>query len=290
MCWAARPPRSVSPGLTVFDLTFDSLDRDGWLVDPCIGFIIHEPASLPAPRKLAILGDTSSAAGLTALVSSTPGRLSLLVHEATDAHMPEDVDPRFAARGPLAVIAAKAKERGHSTPPEAGACAGKWGTRQLILNHIGTRWAHLLSSMAATVHYSLLVSLTAFSFPLPPKTTVSLRCRFSAPFPGSNSGKRVTIIREIERQASEAWRATPCELPVELGAEAATMARVADENECKAVAAYDFLTVQIPIQSTADNNSSNNQGGGTGSQVRSRQPSRGYAPKRKRGPHSGGTR
>ena len=118
-------------------LTYDPLD--GRLVDPCIGFIIHEPASLSAPRKLAILGDTSSATGLTSLVSSTPGRLSLLVHEATDAHMPDDIDPRFAARGPLAVIAAKAKERGHSTPPEAGACAGKWGARQLVLNHISTR-------------------------------------------------------------------------------------------------------------------------------------------------------
>lgn len=130
------------------------LNRDGWLVDPCIGFIIHEPASLPAPRKLAILGDSSSSAGLTALVSSTPGRLSLLVHEATDAHMPENIDPRFAARGPLAVIAAKAKEHGHSTPPEAGACAGKWGARKLIINHIGTRWAHLPPLLAATVHYS----------------------------------------------------------------------------------------------------------------------------------------
>jgi ribonuclease BN (tRNA processing enzyme) len=170
VCWAAHPPRSVSPGLTItllrYDLTFDPPDR-GWLVDPCIGFIIHEPASLPAPRKLVILGDTSSAAGLTPLVASTPGRLSLLVHEATDAPMPADIDSRFAARGPLAVIAAKAKERGHSTPPEAGACAGKWGARQLILNHIGTRWAHLLPSLAVTVHYSLLVSLTAFSFPLP---------------------------------------------------------------------------------------------------------------------------
>lgn len=144
-------------------LTFDPLDRDrdGWFVDPCIGFIIHELASLPAPRKLVILGDTSAAAGLTPLVSSTPGRLSLLVHEATDAHMPENIDSRFAARGPLAVIAAKAKERGHSTPPEAGACAGKWGARRLILNHIGTRWVYLLFSLAAIMHYSLLVCLTA---------------------------------------------------------------------------------------------------------------------------------
>ncbi|KAI9435060.1 beta-lactamase-like protein [Lactarius indigo] len=58
--------------------------------DPCIGYIIHEPATLATPRKLAILGDTSDASQLTTLVRSTPGRLSLLVHEATDAHMPGD--------------------------------------------------------------------------------------------------------------------------------------------------------------------------------------------------------
>ncbi len=164
------------------DHNTDPLDRDGWLVGPCIGFIIHEPASLPAPRKLVILGDTSSAAGLTALVSSTPGRLSLLVHEATDAHMPEDIDRRFAARGPLAVIAAKAKERGHSTPPEAGACAGKWGAMQLILNHIGTRWAHLIPSLAVTMPNSLLVSLT-LSFSLPSQKPLFLCDAGSQPRP-----------------------------------------------------------------------------------------------------------
>ena len=89
----------------------------------------------------------------------------------------------------------------------------------------------------------------------------------------------------MERQASEAWRATSCELPVELGAEAAAMAKVKDKNECKVVAAYDFLTVQIPTQSNADT-----QGGRTGSPVPSRQPLRSYAPIRKRGRHSGGTR
>jgi hypothetical protein len=160
VCWASRPSRSASLSLVV---TCDPLN--GWLVDPCIGFIIHEPATLPAPRKLVILGDTSSAAGLTPLVSSTPGRLSLLVHEATDAHMPEDIDPRFAARGPFAVIAAKSKERGHSTPPEAGTYAGKWGARQLVLNHIGTRWVYLFLFLTAVIHYSLLVVLTPFPFP-----------------------------------------------------------------------------------------------------------------------------
>jgi len=88
---------------------------------------------------LAILGDTSTAARLTPLVSSTPGRLSLLVHEATDAHIPENVDPPLAARRPPALVENKTRERGHSTPVEAGACAGKWGARQLVLNHIGSR-------------------------------------------------------------------------------------------------------------------------------------------------------
>jgi hypothetical protein len=66
------------------------------------------------------------------------------------------------------------------------------------------------------------------------------------------------------------------------------MAMGADEHEYKAVAAYDFLTVQIPVQS--DNNDNNHQGSGTRSQVASRQPSGSSAPKRRRGPHSGGTR
>lgn len=94
----------------------------------------------------------------------------------------------------------------------------------------------------------------------------------------------MAIIREIERQASEAWRATLSEIPVELG----QAAMATDEHDYKAVAAYDFFTVQIPTQS--DNNDNSNQGGGTRSQVASRQTSGSSAPKRRRGPHSGGTR
>ncbi|KAI9508988.1 beta-lactamase-like protein [Russula earlei] len=169
--------------------------------DPCIGFIIHEPASLPAPRKLAILGDTSSAAKLTPLLSSTPGRLSLLVHEATAAHVPKDVDSRLAARSSPSLVASKAQARGHSTPIDAGVCAGKWGARQLVLNHIGSK--------------------------------------FPAPSPGSCTGRRVAVIREIERQATEAWQSTPCDFSEE--ASASVEGR-------KAKAAYDFLTVQVPLQ------------------------------------------
>ncbi|KAH9971277.1 beta-lactamase-like protein [Russula compacta] len=221
--------------------------------DPCIGFVIHESASLPAPRKLAILGDTSSAARLTHLVSSTPGRLLLLVHEATDAYIPADIDPQLAARRPRALIASKVQERGHSTATEAGACAGKWGARQLVLNHIGTR--------------------------------------FPAPSPGSRAGKRVAMMREIERQAIEACRVTPCEVPVP---GATTLAEkeqgqgqgqgAEEEEDCKVVVAYDFLTVQISLQSNHDQG-----GGGGGNQAASRQPAgtrNSRPPKRRRKAHA----
>ncbi len=99
-----------------------------------------------------------------------------------------------------------------------------------------------------------------------------MRCRFPAPSPGSHSGKRVATIREIERQASEAWRTTPCEVPAG-GTEAAVAAAAVvaepeagdiETEERNAVAAYDFLTVQIHRQSDGQG------GGGSGSQGASR--------------------
>ncbi len=125
------PPRSVT--LCSHGVYLDAA------TDPCVGYIIHEAASIAAPRKLAILGDTSDTSQLTPLVRSTPGRLSLLVHEATDAYIPPEIDARLASRRPPELVASKALERGHSTPVQAGTCAGKWGARQLILNHIGSR-------------------------------------------------------------------------------------------------------------------------------------------------------
>ncbi|KAH9049782.1 beta-lactamase-like protein [Lactarius deliciosus] len=205
--------------------------------DPCIGYIIHEPATLAAPRKLAILGDTSDASQLTPLVRSTPGCLTLLVHEATDAHLPAEIDARIAAKRPPALVASTAQERGHSTPTQAGACAGQWGARQLVLNHIGTR--------------------------------------FPAPSIGSRSGKRVVIMREIERQATEAWLATPCDV---LGpGESVAVVEAAEVR--RAVAAHDFMVVRIPLLAQTDD-----QGTSAGANA---EPGRGHPEKRRRKAHTG---
>ena len=225
-----------TPSASNHDLT----DRPRVCTDPCIGFIIHEPATLDAPRKLAILGDTSDASQLTPLVRSTPGRVSLLVHEATDAHVPPTIDERLAARRPPALVASKAQERGHSTPSQAGTCAGQWGARQLVLNHLGTR---CVPSHAATQRHFL---------------DARIFHRFPAPSIGSRSGRRVAMMREIERQATEAWLATPCEV---LDAEPAAVDGAAQAARW-AVAAHDFMVVQIPRQVQGDD-----QGGSAGAYV-----------------------
>lgn len=110
--------------------------------DPCIGYVFHEPATLPhlpQPRKVVVLGDCSSATSLTPLIASTPGRVSLLIHEATDAFIPANVDAQAARKRTPEVVKAKTEERGHSTPEQAGAVAGMWGAERLVLNHIGAR-------------------------------------------------------------------------------------------------------------------------------------------------------
>ncbi|KAI0036971.1 beta-lactamase-like protein [Vararia minispora EC-137] len=146
--------------------------------DPCIGYIFCEPDPHPQdscarrPRKIVILGDTSDTSAFTSLIASTPGTVSLLVHEATDVHIPSHIDRGLAVKRPPNVVQRACADRGHSTPADAGRTAGLWGAEQLVLNHIGAR--------------------------------------FSAPT-GSNSPyqRQVrAIIQEMEHQASEEWKKT----------------------------------------------------------------------------------
>lgn len=169
--------------------------------DPCIGYIFHEPSLLPIPRKLVILGDTSNAEALTPLIASTPGRVSLLVHEATDAYIPANIDSKLAAKRTTTVVKQKTEERGHSTPDAAGRCAGMWDAERLVINHIGAR------------------------FPAPSRAS------------SSSKSHRMAILHELERQATHEWRQTSSVLS----------SGSAKEGEAlRAVAAYDYMTVQIP--------------------------------------------
>ncbi|KAJ7715944.1 beta-lactamase-like protein [Mycena maculata] len=125
--------------------------------DPCLGYIFREP---DAPqRKIVILGDTYDPSPIVPLCTSP----SLLIHEATDAHIPREISPQNK-RTPETVLRT-ALARGHSVPQMAGEFAKTVGAEKLVLNHIGGRF----------------------------------------PAPRHDRDARSNVMREIERQATEAW-------------------------------------------------------------------------------------
>ncbi|KAJ4488240.1 beta-lactamase-like protein [Lentinula aciculospora] len=132
--------------------------------DPCIGYVFRE--AVEPFRKIVILGDTCDPSAMTPLcIDPSP---SLLIHEAADAYIPQEIDPK--AKRSFDVVKEKALARGHSLPEMAGGFAKTIGAQKLVLNHIGGR--------------------------------------FPAPNPSEGyrlKSIRSNVIAEIERQASEVW-------------------------------------------------------------------------------------
>ncbi|KAJ6455834.1 beta-lactamase-like protein [Mycena sanguinolenta] len=144
--------------------------------DPCLGFIFREHEE--PKRKIVILGDTYDPSPIVPLCMPGP---SLLIHEATDAHIPREIAPQHR-RTPEKVLHT-ALARGHSIPQMAGEFARTIGAEKLVLNHIGSRF----------------------------------------PAPRHDRDSRLSVIREIERQATEAWG-----------------------SGRHAMAAWDFMRVAVP--------------------------------------------
>ncbi|EED82925.1 predicted protein [Postia placenta Mad-698-R] len=182
--------------------------------DPCnFSRVPHLPfhPRAPQPRTLVILGDTYDPSAIVPLIESpdvlssqptdmeidtnvpaaAPPTVSLLVHEATDSYIPSSIDPqgRTGRNRSEASVFKKTLERGHSTPEMAGAFARRIGALRVVLNHIGAR------------------------FPAPDHS-------------GSYADKfRRATMREIERQATEAWQ---------------------PPQDVYAQAAFDFMRVVLP--------------------------------------------
>lgn len=105
-----------------------------------------------------------------------------MIHEATDAHIPREISPQNK-RTPETVLRT-ALARGHSIPQMAGEFAKTIGVEKLVLNHIGGRCAsHAFFSL---VLY-LFINMSRF------------------PAPRHDRDARTHVMREIERQATEAW-------------------------------------------------------------------------------------
>ncbi|KAI1796078.1 Metallo-hydrolase/oxidoreductase [Ganoderma leucocontextum] len=99
------------------------------------GTVLHGPARKPG-RKIVILGDTHDPSPIAGLAEGA----CLLIHEATNAHLP-GVDPDTKQADTYESVEARTKSRGHSTPQMAGAFAKRLWARKLVLNHFSARYA-----------------------------------------------------------------------------------------------------------------------------------------------------
>ncbi|XP_006459985.1 hypothetical protein AGABI2DRAFT_184485 [Agaricus bisporus var. bisporus H97] len=86
-------------------------------------------------RKVVILGDTYDPSPIISLACDA----DLLIHEATNAHLP-GIDPTTKTTDTDESVEERAKSRGHSTPLMAGAFAKRVRAKKLVLNHFSSRY------------------------------------------------------------------------------------------------------------------------------------------------------
>lgn len=98
------------------------------------GTVLEGPQRRPG-RKIVVLGDTYDPSPVVPLAMDA----DLLVHEATNAHLP-GVDIRTKPEDTFESVQKKAMERGHSTPQMAGAFAKRIRAKKLLLNHFSARY------------------------------------------------------------------------------------------------------------------------------------------------------
>ena len=109
--------------------------QQGLSVELSDGTLLFGPSRRPG-RKLVILGDTYDPSPIAALAAEA----DLLVHEATNAHLP-GIDSSTKPEETYESVEARTKARGHSTPQMAGRFAKRICAKKLLLNHFSARYA-----------------------------------------------------------------------------------------------------------------------------------------------------
>ncbi|KZV76923.1 Metallo-hydrolase/oxidoreductase [Peniophora sp. CONT] len=99
------------------------------------GTVLEGPKRRPG-RRIVVLGDTYDPSRIAPLAQDA----DLLIHEATNAHLPS-LDPATKPDDTFETVQARTMSRGHSTPQMAGAFARGIGAKSLVLNHFSARYA-----------------------------------------------------------------------------------------------------------------------------------------------------
>ncbi|KAI0832747.1 Metallo-hydrolase/oxidoreductase [Trametes gibbosa] len=130
-------PKQYVPALRHTGTPMSAMSRlqRGESVTLADGTILQGPPRKPG-RKIVILGDTYDPSPVVGLAEDA----CLLIHEATNAHLP-GIDPHTKETDTYEVVEERAKSRGHSTPQMAGMFGKRIRARKLVLNHFSARYA-----------------------------------------------------------------------------------------------------------------------------------------------------
>lgn len=109
--------------------------QKGQTVTLADGTVLEGPPREPG-RRIVILGDTHDPSPVEELAKEA----DLIVHEATNAHLP-GIDNRVKTEDSYESVEERTKSRGHSTPQMAGRFAKRIGARNLFLNHFSSRYS-----------------------------------------------------------------------------------------------------------------------------------------------------
>jgi len=108
--------------------------QQGESVELADGTVLQGPPRRKG-RKVVILGDTYDPSPISPLAEGA----DLLIHEATNAHLP-GIDPNTKDTDTFEYVETRTKSRGHSTPQMAGLFAKHINAKRLILNHFSARY------------------------------------------------------------------------------------------------------------------------------------------------------
>ncbi|CAK5275401.1 unnamed protein product [Mycena citricolor] len=108
--------------------------QQGNSVELTDGTILHGPPRKPG-RKVVILGDTNNPSPIASMAMDA----DLLIHEATNAHLP-GIESEAKESDTFQSVEKRTRSRGHSTPQMAGAFAKRIRAKRLILNHFSARY------------------------------------------------------------------------------------------------------------------------------------------------------
>lgn len=159
------------------------------------GTVLQPPSLTENGRKLVILGDTYDAE--SEAMDKVAMGADLLVHEATNAFLP-DLEGKDADAGTYEELAKKTKSHGHSTPQVAGRFAKRINARSLFLNHFSARYVDAGSTLEGSLPVRITDEVQVSDLGVEYKRNNEEKL-------SSEDEGRIACMKEIEKQASDAW-------------------------------------------------------------------------------------